>query len=194
MGSPGDSAAPAGSGTGPPPEFARAAESLRSALVRPDVTLRSTPAPTRLAPFAEAVTLEIAELATARLVYLHDPQGQEAWDGQDRLVGFARTALEPEMAADPLLAEVTWSWLSESLAARGLALRVASGTVTVTSHTRFGGIASAGTSHDLELRCSWSPVVGELDAHAAAFADLLAAMAGLPPAGREVVSLSRRRR
>jgi hypothetical protein len=195
MGSPGESAATVTPVQGTQPAaFVRAAATLRDATVRPDVSLFAATAPARIAPFAEAVSLEVGEFVSARLVYLHDPAGQDAWGGADRLVGFARSGLEPEMAADPLLAEVAWSWLAESLEGRGVVAQATSGTVTVTSNTRFGGIAVAGTTHDLEVRCSWSPTDLDLGPHVAAFADLLATLAGLPPAGRDVVSLNRRRR
>ena len=46
---------------------------------------------------------------------LYDPDGQQGWDGFFRLVAYVRADVEPEMAADPLLGEVGWSWLSEAL-------------------------------------------------------------------------------
>ncbi len=52
------------------------------------------------------------DLADGRLVLLHDPAGHDAWHGTFRLVTLVRAELEPEMAADPLLPDVCWSWLT----------------------------------------------------------------------------------
>ncbi|MEO7078644.1 MAG: DUF3000 family protein, partial [Rhodococcus sp. (in: high G+C Gram-positive bacteria)] len=38
-------------------------------------------------------------------------------------------------------------------------------------------------AHQLELRASWTPTTGELAPHVAAFCEVLAYAAGLPPAG-----------
>ena len=54
---------------------------------------------------------------------LYDPDGQEGWDGVFRLVAYIRAEVEPEIAADPLLGEVGWSWLSEALDAQVPGLR-----------------------------------------------------------------------
>lgn len=178
---------------GRPDAFAAAAADFLRAPVRRDALVRRAPAPGRLAPFSEAVTLDLGDLATGRLVYLYDPHGQPAWGGRDRLVAFARSSVEAEMALDPLLPEVVWSWLGEAITARGGALAAPAGTVTVTSNTRFGTIANSPAAHDLELRCSWSPAAGGPGLHLAAFSDLLGIMAGLPPDAPEVVALPRRR-
>ena len=44
------------------------------------------------------------ELGTGRFVLLHDPAGHETWQGTFRVVTFVRATLEPELAADPLVA------------------------------------------------------------------------------------------
>ncbi len=112
---------------GAPLVFRQAVEALLAARVRPEVELAPMPAPKRLAPYAyaleAAVLVEGEELADGRLVLLHDPAGQEAWHGVFRVVTLARAELEPEMAADPLLPEVCWSWLTGALEARGRGLR-----------------------------------------------------------------------
>ena len=59
------------------------------------------------------------ELATGRLVLLHDPAGHEAWQGTFRVVTYVRAELEPEMASDPLLPGVGWAWLTEALDGHG---------------------------------------------------------------------------
>ncbi|CAM5609004.1 hypothetical protein SCALM49S_00322 [Streptomyces californicus] len=82
------------------------------------------------------------DLADGRLVLLHDPAGQDAWNGTFRLVTLVRAELEPEMAADPLLPEVCWSWLTGALEDRGLAYGEASGTVTRAGSHYFGALST----------------------------------------------------
>src|SRR5215470_1536493 len=101
-----------------PETFRRALASLDTAVLRPHASLEMTPAPGRLAPCSAAYAAEILpagsdanELASGRFVVLHDPAGVPAWQGDLRLVTYVRAALEPEMIIDPLLAEVTWTWL-----------------------------------------------------------------------------------
>src|SRR5204862_2744529 len=108
-----------------PESFRRALDSLRSAHLRPEVLLEEGPAPQRLAPFAVAMSADVVgpdddELGTGRFVLLHDPAGHEAWQGTFRVVTFVRAALEPDLASDPLVPSVGWSWLVEALEARGV--------------------------------------------------------------------------
>ena len=98
------------------------------------------------------------EVATGRLILLHDPAGHEAWDGTLRLVTYVTAELEAELAADPLLPGVGWSWLTDALDdARRRATRRSAGTVTQTLSTRFGDLAGPPTAADLEIRASWTP-------------------------------------
>src|SRR5207249_190111 len=124
-----------------------------------------------------------SEAATGRLVLLYDPDGAEAWDGVLRLVAFASAELEPEIAADPLLPEVGWSWLTGALAERGAKHVAAGGTVTQTTSTRFGDLHGPRTSVTFELRGSWTAQTPQIGPHLLAFADLLCTAAGLPPEG-----------
>ena len=92
-----------------------------------------------------------------RLVLLYDPDGQQGWDGLFRLVAYVRADVEPEMAADPLLGEVGWSWLSEALDARVPGYAVPSGTVTRVITEGFGAKQDEVPLTGFELRASWSP-------------------------------------
>ncbi len=89
--------------------------------------------------------------------------------------------LDAEMATDPLLPEVGWSWLTDALDHFGAHFKAAAGTVTQTLSTRFGDIAGKPPAADLEIRASWTPVDGDLEAHLDAWCALLASAAGLPP-------------
>lgn len=161
---------------------ARLAE-LAAATVRSDAVVIELPSPSRLAPFTRAMSIEIGETAVAKVVWLHDPAGQPGWQGTERLVAHLRSGIDPEFAADPLLSAVVWSYLEECLSDRGATARAAGGTVTVTSDARFGLLAGLPTGHHVALRCSWTPDAGALGPHLAAVADILAALAGLPPEG-----------
>jgi DUF3000 family protein len=156
-----------------PPAFARAVDALRSVTPRPEIELSEVPAPQRLAPYAFALSGAVVrlddEVATGRLILLHDPAGHEAWEGTLRLVTYVTAELEPELAADPLLPSVGWSWLS----------------------TRFGEPAGPPPAADVEIRASWTPIDTDLSPHLRAWCEVLASTAGLPPPG--VTALAERR-
>ena len=178
-----------------PATFRRAVRSLERARPRPEVELERLRAPQRLAPWTHAVGARVMvdgeEIATARLVLLHDPDSQEVWNGTLRLVAYVRAELEVELAGDPLLAAVGWSWLTEALHATGARSTALGGTVTQTSSARFGDIAGPQRTDDVELRASWTPLDENLRPHADAFCELIATAAGLPPVG--VAALGQRR-
>jgi hypothetical protein len=171
-----------------PEVFRAAVASLTRAAVRAEVNVEPLRPPQRLAPWSYALSAEIisadgADLASGRLVLLHDPDGHEAWDGVLRLVAYASAELDDQMGVDPLLPTVGWSWLTSALAERGASYRAAGGTVTQTTSTRFGDIAGPSTVISLELRASWTADDPDLAPHLLAFADLLCIAAGLPPEG-----------
>lgn len=185
-----------------PAEFVRALRSLRAVAVRPEVSLDEVPGPARIAPFSAALTAEVRsarrsvaadELASGRFVVLHDPEGQEAWEGRFRLVTLVRASLEPELGTDVMLPEVAWSWFTDSLAAAGLDPRAAGGTVTrVLSHS-FGAIERLEESADLEIRASWTADDEHLGPHLVAWTTLLCTVAGLEPLPEGVSPLAPRR-
>ncbi|MFB7861677.1 DUF3000 domain-containing protein [Streptomyces sp. NPDC056069] len=198
-----------------PPAFLRAVEGLDAVRLRPEIEVDPTRPPQRLAPYAHALEAAVVDgeddLADGRLVLLHDPAGHDAWKGTFRLVTLIRAELEPEMASDPLLPEVCWSWLTGALEARGLAYGEASGTVTMAGSHYFGGLAERRPATQIEIRASWTPKEGragvpDTGTHLAAWCDLLCQVAGLPPSvdpvpgagagttsGAGVVSLPQRR-
>lgn len=185
-----------------PAPFSAAVEGLRAALTahgRAGLELEEVPAPKRLAPYAVAVAAEVGrgdeQVASGRFVVLHDPAGQEGWRGDTRVVAFVSADVEAEMAADPALAQVGWSWLTDSLQDRAAAHTAAGGTVTRTVSCRFGQIEDADEVSEVEVRASWTPLPDgdgrmDLGVHLLAWCDLLCATAGLPPPG--VVALRSR--
>lgn len=184
---------------GPAPEgFLRAVASLRAARLRPEVVLTEVPGPQRIAPYAVAVTADVVvegtELATGRFVLLHDPAGQDAWEGTYRAVTFVRAELEPETGIDPLLGQVGWAWLEESLAQAGAHAVAVGGTVTRVLSEGFAALGDRPASVELEVRASWTPVGDDLEPHLRGWGDLLCTVAGLPPLPEGVAALPRRLR
>lgn len=175
-----------------PAEFRRAVGRLETARTRPEVEVGALPAPARLAPFSHAVSVTLYaagredEAASGRLILLYDPDAVATWGGTLRVVVFATCELDIEIAQDPLLPDVTWSWLTEALEATGAGYSALGGTVTATSSTRFGDIAGPARTDDVELRASWT-ADEHTDLHLLAFADFLASAAGLPPEGVTVL-------
>jgi hypothetical protein len=171
-----------------PAEFRRAVARLDVARVRSEIEIGPLPAPARLAPFSHALSATLYpagsddESASGRMILLYDPEGVDAWGGSLRIVVFATCELDAEIAQDPLLPEVAWSWLTESLEACGAGYSALGGTVTATSSTRFGDIAGPQRADDLEMRASWT-ADEHTDLHLQAFAGFLASAAGLPPEG-----------
>jgi hypothetical protein len=181
-----------GPGTAPG-VFRRAVQSLTATRLRREVRVQPLRPPQRLAPWSYAVSADVAsaegvDLATGRLVLLHDPNGHEAWDGVLRLVAFASAELDEQIGVDLLLPAVGWSWLTSALDERRASYRAAGGTVTQTTSTRFGDLAGPNTTVALELRASWTADEPDLSAHLLAFADLLCTAAGLPPEGVTLLS------
>jgi hypothetical protein len=162
-------------------------------------SFEDVPAPKRLAPYALALAATVdrdgADVAWGRLVLLYDPDGQEGWDGVFRLVAYVRADVEPEIAADPLLGEVGWSWLTDALDLHAPGYRAPSGTVTRVITEGFGAKHDELPLTGFELRASWSPTGPgnraddndldslDLSAHIAAWCDCLSAAAGLEPPG-----------
>lgn len=160
---------------------------------RGEVLLESVPAPQKLAPFSLAMTADVLEdAATGRFVLLHDPAGQEGWGGEWRCVTFARAAIDVEMASDPLLPEIGWAWLLESLKKHGCEFINPSGTVTRVASASFGELVERDEDSEIEVRASWTPTnAGNLVEHVNAWLELLTISAGLEPIPQGVSSIAR---
>lgn len=183
-----------------PAEFVRTLHALREQRLRPEVRLTEIPAPARIAPYAVAVTAEVAsgggltqeEPATGRFVLLHDPAGQEAWDGTFRVVTLVRATLDPEAATDPLLCEAAWTWVEDALTGTGAGHRALGGTVTRVQSQSFGVLTERSDEVEVEIRASWTPTGTDAGSHLAAWATVLCTAAGLPPLPDGVIALGRR--
>lgn len=189
-----------GAPTATPPDFEAALLSLRGMRMRPELHLEEVPAPTRIAPYALALTGEVNRtrepedlLGSGRFVVLYDPAGQDAWNGQFRVIVMARARLEPELGQDPMLGEVGWAWLTDALAEYEADHHSLSGTVTRVLSETFGGLELREGEVEIEVRASWTPGATDLAPHLRAWALLLAQVSGLPPIPDNVSLLSRRR-
>src|SRR6476469_2704208 len=193
-----------GSGAGTsPPEFREAVASMHAARLRPEVFCEEMPAPQRIAPWSSAlsadVTVDDDDLGTGRLILLHDPAGNDAWDGTYRCVAYARAELELALVPDPLLAAVGRSWLPEALDAHGAAYTAASGTDARAATESFGGMADEGGTAQLELRASWTPIQVEgqtgvdVGPHVEAWGERLCTAVGLEPVPEGVTAIPSRR-
>lgn len=179
-----------------PEAFTRAVAGLRAATPRPEILLEEIAAPHRLAPYSFALSATVLrsgeEVASGRLILLHDPAGHDAWHGDLRLVTLVTAELEPDMAGDPLLPAVAWTWLTDALEQHDAACTAIGGTITQTASTRFGDLAGPPPTADLEVRASWTPTSTDTAAHLLGWCAMLASTAGLPPPG--VTSLSEHHR
>ena len=188
-----------GHGTGSaPPEFRDAVASMRAATLRPEIFCEEMPAPQRIAPFATAmsadVTVDGEEVATGRLVLLHDPAGNDAWEGTYRCVAYCRAEIEHALATDPLLTDVGWTWLTEALEGHAASYTALSGTVTRVATESYGAMAGDGGSAQLEVRASWTPTdAPDLVHHVEAWSELLCTAGGLEPVPDGVAVMPSRR-
>ena len=186
--------------------FDELVELLRTFTPRDEIILEEVPAPQKLATHSFAFTADISngalgeseeEVASGRFVLLHEPGGQDTWEGDFRCVTFMRADVESEMQEDPLLPEVGWNWLLDSLAATGADFNAPSGTVTRVSSASFGKLAPRNSDSEIEIRASWSPVINvhaDIFAHVQAWCNLITEVAGLPPIPEGVASLGAARR
>ncbi len=166
-----------------PQDFQHVLRSIQGARVRSDVQTVEAPAPGRIAPFAVAINGEIighpGVEGSGRFVVLHDPGGQDAWEGTLRVVALVKATTDPEVGADDLWADVAWSWIADAL--NDVPHRALGGTVTKVSDRSFGSVADRDDAVRVEVRVSWTPLDTDIAPHLRAWADLMAACAGVPP-------------
>ena len=154
------------------------------------------PSPQRIAPYSIALDADVVtsheELGSGRLVLLHDPAGNDAWDGDWRLVTLVRADTDADMVADSLIGEVAWSWLVEALDAHGAAFTAPAGTVTTVTSRSFGSLGTEPDRAEIEIRASWTPLLDDppgITAHLRAWQQLMCQAAGLPPLPEKITPL-----
>jgi hypothetical protein len=178
--------------------FEEFCEQVRNLATRSEIELNEVPAPQRLAPYSFALSADVAvggdDVGTGRFVILHDPSGQEAWQGNFRCVTFVRSAIEVELQSDPMLAEVAWSWVLESLEKAEAKFSLPSGTVTRVASASFGQLSESEDSSEIEIRASWTPdSSAPLRRQVDGWLKLLESVTGLTPIADGVSALRSRR-
>ena len=179
---------------------------LRTFTPRAEIVLEEVPAPQKLATYAFAFSADVSnglladeenEIASGRFVLLHEPGGQDTWEGEFRCVTFVRADVDPVMQQDPLLPEVGWSWFLEALEGEECLLAAPSGTVTRVSSASFGKLSPRNDESEIEIRASWTPLVQDpldLMKHISGWCRLITDVAGLEPIPEGVATISSARR
>ncbi len=179
---------------------------LRTFTPRAEIVLEEVPAPQKLATYAFAFSADVSngllgddedEIASGRFVLLHEPGGQDTWEGEFRCVTFVRADVDPVMQQDPLLPEVGWSWFLEALEGQECLLAAPSGTVTRVSSASFGKLSPRHDESEIEIRASWTPLVSQpidLMRHISGWCRLISDVAGLEPIPQGVSTISSARR
>lgn len=172
--------------------------SLKDLDFRAEFVLEEVPAPARLAPKSFALALDVVngedeELANGRFVVLHDPAGQDTWDGNLRIVTFLSAPIEDDVVTDDLFDEVAWSWIMDALNTSAEGFHNISGTVTRTVSRSFAGIEDRKQEADVELRASWTPNSSNIGDQLIAWLKFVEQCSGLTPLPPGVSSISRNR-
>ena len=191
-------------------EFDKLIDHLRSFTPRSEIILEEVPAPQKLAAYSFAFSADVSngllgdaedEIASGRFVLLHEPGGQDTWEGEFRCVTFVRADVDLVMQEDPLLPEVGWSWFLESISNAGCEFNAPSGTVTRVSSASFGKLSPRNNESEIEIRASWTPTLSQgedvgqvLLNHVMAWCNLIAEISFLPPIADGVTSITKSRK
>lgn len=181
----------------PQQRFDAAVQQIRDVEFRREVTVREIPSPEKIAPRSFALAGDVlgtdsdvdSQHGSGRFILLHDPDSQDQWGSEFRIVCFAQAPLEIEIGEDAFLAEVAWSWLMDGLESRDARFIAPSGTATKIISRGFGTLTGQGSGAQVELRASWTPIDDNFGAHAQGWAELLSLLAGLPLETEDVASL-----
>ena len=171
-----------------PERFEEALLSLRDAPRPRGLLMEEIPAPKKLAPYSAALTAETVEtagttpIATGRFVVLYNPNGEESWGGDFRIVIQAHARIDDEVGMDPVFESAAWSWLTDGLEDSRAGYRALVGTVTRVLSETFGGLTLNDSCAHAEIRASWSPSTAQLGTHLTAWHELLLVASGHEPA------------
>lgn len=169
-------------------------EGISAITPREEILLTQIPSPKGIAPEAVAISAEIAhetasDHGVSRLVFCRDPQMPEGWHSEFRIIGYAKSPIELEMAKDDYTSSMPWEWLRDSLKAAGAQFAHEAGTTTTVISTGHGALVSQPQHGELEIRASWAPMDFDLSAHLKGWIELVALISGLPPQDGKVVRL-----
>ena len=161
---------------------------------RDEIVLTQIPSPKGIAPEAIAISAEVAhetasDHGVSRLVYCRDPEMPEGWNSEFRIIGYAKSPIELEMAKDDYTAAMPWEWLKDCLIASGAQFAHEAGTTTTVISTGHGSLVAQPQHGELEIRASWAPLDFDLSTHLRGWIELVALISGLPPKDGKVVRL-----
>lgn len=152
-------------------EFIAALGTLRGALIDPALRVYEIEAPRHLAPLAATVGVDTYEtsmdrpLAASTLTILWDSTKRYLWGTNFRIIGQLRLQIDAEQGWDPVFAEAVWAGLTNNLQQVNAPYLHLLGTVTRELSEAFGGLELKESPSNLEVRCSWSPLTGNLKPH-----------------------------
>ena len=180
--------------SGVTPVFKSMLEGISSISPRPDVAIAQIPSPKGIAPEAIAISAEVvhttaSDHGVSRLVFCRDESMPEGWHSAFRIIGYAKSPIELDMAKDDFTSSMPWEWLKDTLSKNGASFEHEAGTTTTVISTGHGSLVSQPQHAELEIRASWAPVDENLAGHLVAWIELLALISGLPPADEKVVRL-----
>ena len=99
------------------------------------------------------------------------------------------------MAADPVLCEMGWHFLFDSLEKNQCFYENPSGTVTKVTSASFGALKDQVETNELEIRASWTPTSpAKIVDHARAWLEAIEISCGMAPVPAGVGQLSRNNR
>jgi hypothetical protein len=169
-----------------PADVQAAMLSIRSSALREELLVEEIDAPTGIADhaiaFSAGVKSETSEvsgnLGTGRFVMFWSSVPQENWTTNFRIVCFARSPLESNIAADAESTDITWDWLTDALAIAGAEHSALAGTTTRIVSSGHGMMSSEADHAEIELRASWSPHGTEIGRHFVAWQNVVSVMSG----------------
>lgn len=177
-------------------EFRIRVEDISKLTERPEIHLEQIPAPKGIAEEALAISAEVihadhseADRGVGRLVLCRDSNFPEGWNSEYRIILYAKSPVEVEMGKDPVVDELPWNWLMDSLAQNVASFHSEAGTTTRVLSTGHGSLTPQPQHAEIEIRASWAPEDENFLAHVQAFQDLLALISGLPPTDNKVVHI-----
>lgn len=164
--------------------FEAIANQLIAVPARNQIELVELPAPEDLAPHAIAFAAHVhspdanADRGVGRFVLLADSAPQESWASNYRVIVFAKSSLESDIASDAHADQVAWSWLIEALGKNDCSYGALAGTVTKINSSGFGALEGEQNHAEIEIRASWSPTSTGFIAHLNAWQDFILGLSG----------------
>lgn len=152
-------------------EFVTALGTLRGVLIDPALRVYEIEAPRKLAPLAATVGVDTYEtsmgrpLAESTLTVLWDNTKRHLWGTNFRIIGQLRLQIDAERGWDTVFTEAVWAGLTDNLQQANAPYLHLLGTVTRELSESFGGLELKESLFNLEMRCSWSPLTGDLKPH-----------------------------